>query len=149
MRTVRRGLDRARRNSLAGGTSGPCLAFSRVIDAAEGAGPILYWASCDKDGISGVELRHLRYFVAVAEERHFRRAAERLGIAQPALSQQIQHLERELGGPLLNRTRRSVELTEAGGLFLREANRVLSDAERAAAVVKGARRGEEGRLELG
>ena len=96
-----------------------------------------------------MELRHLRYFVAVAEERHFRRAAERLGVAQPALSQQVQHLERELGGPLLSRTRRSVELTEAGELFLREARRVLSDAQRAAAVVEGAKRGEEGRLELG
>jgi DNA-binding transcriptional LysR family regulator len=96
-----------------------------------------------------MELRHLRSFVAVAEERHFRRAAERLGMAQPPLTLQIQVLERELGALLLRRSRRSVELTEAGQLFLAECYGILADVERAVAVAQRAERGEQGRLEIG
>ena len=74
-----------------------------------------------------MELRHLRYFVAVAEELHFRRAAERLHVAQPAVSEQVRKLEEELGVCLLNRTP-SVSLTDAGAALLREARRVLEQA---------------------
>jgi DNA-binding transcriptional LysR family regulator len=96
-----------------------------------------------------MELRHLRYFVAVAEELHFRRAAERLYIAQPGLSQQISQLERELGVKLLHRTSRSVELTSAGKRFLEEARQVVYHADRAAAVARQAARGEIGELQVG
>jgi DNA-binding transcriptional LysR family regulator len=78
-----------------------------------------------------VELRHLRYFVAVAEELHFRRAAERLHVAQPAVSEQIRKLEAELGVRLFDRTQRNVALTDAGAALLTQAYRVLRQAEAA------------------
>lgn len=96
-----------------------------------------------------MELRHLRYFLAVAEEKHFGRAAERLHIVQPALSMQIKALEEELGGPLLIRTSRRVELTDAGLLLFTEAKRTLDQAEHASLTVKRALRGETGRVRIG
>jgi DNA-binding transcriptional LysR family regulator len=96
-----------------------------------------------------MELRHLRYFVAVAEELHFGRAAERLHIVQPALSKQMLNLEEELGLKLLHRTKRRVQLTEAGEVFFDEARRVLASAERASEAAKRAARGEMGTLEVG
>ena len=72
-----------------------------------------------------MELRHLRYFVAVGEEQHYRRAAERLRVAQPALSRQIQELEEEIGFKLFERLPRGVKISEAGRLFLKDARQIL------------------------
>jgi DNA-binding transcriptional LysR family regulator len=96
-----------------------------------------------------MELRHLRYFVAVAEEGHVTRAAERLGIQQPPLSQQIQALERELDAPLFRRKPRGVELTPAGLALLDEARAILARTEAAVAATKRAAQGEAGRIGLG
>ncbi len=96
-----------------------------------------------------MDLRHLRYFVAVAEERHFTRAAERLGIKQPPLSLQIRQLEREMGTSLFRRLTRGVELTEAGTLLLDEARRILEQVERTKASVQSRARGETGHIHVG
>lgn len=93
-----------------------------------------------------LELRTLRYFVAVAEELHFGRAAARLGISQPPLSQQIQKLERRLGVPVFERTSRNVALTDAGAVLLEESRRILAAVEGAITATQQAARGELGRL---
>lgn len=96
-----------------------------------------------------MDLRHLRYFLAVAEEGHFGRAAQRLHIVQSALSMQIRALETELGGPLFLRTSRRVELTEAGILLRAEAQRTLDQAAHAQRVVQRSLRGEMGSVRIG
>jgi DNA-binding transcriptional LysR family regulator len=95
------------------------------------------------------ELRHLRYFVVVAEELNFSRAATRLHMAQPPLSVAIRQLEQELGTDLFARTSREVRLTAAGSAFLDGARRTLAEAERAVDVAKRAAAGELGQLRLG
>nr|WP_172831774.1 LysR substrate-binding domain-containing protein [Mycobacterium asiaticum] len=95
------------------------------------------------------ELRLLRYFVTVAEERHFGRAAQRLHIAQPPLSQQIQKLERQLGTALIDRSRRPIELTDAGTALFEEARLALTHAERAFAAARRAGTGQLGHLHIG
>lgn len=95
------------------------------------------------------ELRRLRYFVAVAETLHFGRAAARLSMSQPPLSRQIQQLEQELGAVLFRRSKRRVELTDAGRWLLDEAPRLLAQAESLGARTRRAASGETGRLTLG
>lgn len=96
-----------------------------------------------------MELRHLRYFVAVAEELHFGHAAQRLQMAQQPLSRQIQELEAEIGVQLFHRTTRQVHLTEAGKLFLERSHLVLAQLEQAIAVTQQIGRGEVGQLAIG
>ena len=96
-----------------------------------------------------MELRHLRYFITVAEELHFARAAERLNIAAPTLTVQIQEIERVLSVRLFTRTNRSVMLTSAGKVFLDEARLVLDQYAKAESAGRRAGRGEIGRIEIG
>ncbi|QKQ76295.1 LysR family transcriptional regulator [Nostoc sp. TCL240-02] len=96
-----------------------------------------------------MELRHLRYFVTLAEELHFGRAAERLHIAQPPLSQQIRQLEKELGFELFHRTKRNVQLTEAGQVFLGEVQQIMRQLQQAIQVGQQTSRGEIGQLVVG
>ena len=96
-----------------------------------------------------MELRHIRYFLAVAEEMNFTRAAKKVGIGQPPLSQQIQSLEEELGAPLFRRVPRGVELTDSGKVFFPEAQAILDQAERARKIAQRGARGELGSLRLG
>ena len=96
-----------------------------------------------------MELRHLRYFLAVAEELHFGRAAKRLNISQPPLSQQIMQLEKEIGVRLFNRTKRRVEITPAGLVFFEEARRIMVLSEDAVRRTIRADKGEIGRLAVG
>src|SRR3979411_2875750 len=96
-----------------------------------------------------MELRQLRYFIAVAEELHFSRAAARLHISQPPLSQQVKQLETELHTQLLWRTKRRVELTAAGEAFLEEARKTLAQAEHASRVAQATSAGGAGQVQLG
>ena len=107
-------------------------------------------ASAYFSGMAGrMELRHLKYFVAVAEEQNITRAATRLHVSQPPLSRQIRDLENELGVTLLERTRRAVRLTPAGWAFLEECYGVLRQAEQAVRVARAAAAGGRGELKLG
>jgi DNA-binding transcriptional LysR family regulator len=96
-----------------------------------------------------VELRHLRYFATVGVLLNFTKAAQKLRVAQPALSRQIRDLEDELGVKLFDRTQRAVKLTEAGAAFLTEANAVLDRAEEAVKVARAVARGERGEIHVG
>src|ERR1700674_2579593 len=96
-----------------------------------------------------MELRHLRYFVAVGEEQHYGRAAERLHVAQPALSRQIQDLEQEIGVRLFDRLPRGVRLSAAGGSFLDDARRILQQVNEAAMRAGRVARGQSGTLRVG
>jgi LysR family transcriptional regulator, benzoate and cis,cis-muconate-responsive activator of ben and cat genes len=96
-----------------------------------------------------MDLRQLRYFVAVAEELHFSRAAARLNLAQSALSSQVRQLEREVGGPLLTRSTRRVQLTPAGEALLRDASEILAAADGALDRARALARGEAGALTIG
>lgn len=96
-----------------------------------------------------MELRHLRYFLAVAEQRSFTRAAEKVGIGQPPLSMQIKDLEAEIGGALFLRTSHGVELSEVGRVFLPHAQKAVDDAEQALRAAQQAASGEVGLLRMG
>jgi DNA-binding transcriptional LysR family regulator len=96
-----------------------------------------------------MELRHLRYFIAVAEELHFGRAAQRLMISQPPLSRQIHDLEREIKAPLLVRAHRQIQLTKAGELFLKRAREIVAQADAAVQAAHRAAAGNEGRIGIG
>src|SRR5882724_6975912 len=96
-----------------------------------------------------MELRHLRYFVAVGEEEHYGRAARRLHIAQPALSRQIQDLEAEIGFQLFDRLPRGVKISTAGRQFLEDARRILRQVEEATERARRVARGQSGTLRVG
>lgn len=108
----------------------------------------MFFAS-GRESVMTIELRQIEYFIAVAEELNFRRAAERLHMAQPPLSRQIRQLEQALGVKLLHRTTRQIELTAAGQTYLTEAKRVLVQVQQATAIAKLAEQGKFGHLRIG
>src|SRR5689334_1414636 len=120
-----------------------------VLAGHHDSGAAVWHAHRSGGKVSTVELRHLRYFVAVAEELHFRRAAERLYVAQPAVSEQVRKLEEELGVRLFDRSHRNVSLTAAGAALLDEARRVLRQVEIACTAARGAAHGSADKLRLG
>ena len=95
-----------------------------------------------------MELRHLRYFVAVGEEQHYNRAAQRLRVAQPALSRQIQDLEEQIGFKLFDRLPRGVKLSAAGQCFMEDARRILEQVNQATARAKRVASGQSGTLRV-
>src|SRR5438132_11045302 len=96
-----------------------------------------------------MELRHLRYFVAVGEDQHYGRAAQRLRVAQPALSRQIQDLEEEIGFKLFDRLSRGVKISTAGKLFLEDARRILQQVNEATTRAARVAHGKSGTLRIG
>jgi DNA-binding transcriptional LysR family regulator len=117
-----------------------------------GQANVQYIVSVDQDELdmdTRIELRHLRYFVAVAEELHFSRAARKLNLAQPPLSQQIRQLEAILGYPLFNRTSRSVKLTPAGAVYLERTRKLLQGIERDIGEMRDVAQGKVGLLHIG
>src|SRR6185503_5018471 len=96
-----------------------------------------------------MELRHLRYFLAVAESLHFGRAAEQLRIAQPSVSHQIRQLESEIQTKLFDRSKKRITLTESGQLFLEESRQILEHADRAALAARTGKRRETGHVRVG
>jgi len=111
----------------------------------------MFLASAKPKGILalGVELRHLRYFVAAAEAENLSRAALKLHVSQPALGRQIRDLEDEIGFCLLERTAKSVRLTDAGRAFLRDARALLQQADEAVKKARAVARAEPGELQVG
>src|SRR5579862_2353604 len=126
---------------------GPSQATLRALIVSNTKSSIIDLES--RSGGVAVELRQLRYFVAVAEELHFRRAAARLHVSQPPISQQIRALEAEIGCLLLSRTRRRVELTPAGEAFLGDARALLAGLDAAVAATRRVASGQTGRLRVG
>src|SRR4051794_15522694 len=110
---------------------------------------MLLGLACPKGMLGVMELRHLRYFVAVAEEQNVTRAAARLHVSQPPLSRQIRDLEEELGVALFERSAKSVRLTDAGRVFLEEARAVLQRAGEAVQTVKAVSSGQRGEIHVG
>src|SRR6516162_5528642 len=114
-------------------------------------GKSMFLASAKPKGILalGVELRHLRYFMAAAEAENLSRAALKLHVSQPALGRQIRDLEDEIGFCLLERTAKSVRLTDAGRAFLRDARALLQQADEAVKKARAVARAEPGELQVG
>jgi LysR family hca operon transcriptional activator len=123
------------------------------MTVSRAASAVLVWLQLRKfrpaSSLPAVELRHLRYFVAVAEELNFTRAAANLRTAQPSLSQQIRQLEKAVGAPLLDRSRHHVALTNAGRVFLRQARDILARVEHARRLARQAAEGRAGDMSVG